>query len=246
MRVMLFPLILLFLTLPATSTQHSALSFGKNPFSYVLLPSFSPAQRASFSVCAWLTRHSNHLDFYQYWISYGVSDSFMEFGISDSGVSYMFGDGMLPKYPWLRVGEHHHVCYTWGEGCAVVYYDGVEIGRDMTEEGRELITPGTLILGQFVSYSGVDNIEKFRYFGGEMTGVNIFSGMLTEGEVGEIYRGGRCFDIISRFGRDNIFVSWQDVLQLERVGSVEEVEVQCPGRARRSRNYGELATFEEF
>ena len=158
----------------------------------------------------------------------------------------MFGDGILPRYQWLRVEENHHVCYTWGEGRAVVHYDGVEIGREKTEEGRELITPGTLILGQFVSYSGVENIEKFRYFGGEMTGVNIFSGMLKEEEVEEVYRGGRCFDVVSRFGRDNIFISWQDILQLERVGSVQEVEVQCSSRERRSEKYGESGKFEEF
>ena len=217
---------------PAPDSVATALKFGKNPGSYILLPSDTSPLTSSLSVCAWVKRQSNHLDFYQYWISYGVRGSISEFGISDTGVGYMFGDGMMPRYQGLTVEEYHHICLTWGGREVVLYYDGQEIGRERTPAGRDLITPGTLILGQFVPYIGLEHVELYRYFGGELTGVNVFTGQLTGREVVEVYQQGMCADYSTRYGEDGIFSSWQNILRMERFGDVQEVEVRCSGEAQ--------------
>ena len=230
--------------LPSLGSTHRALLFGKNPTSYILLPSNTTLLRRAFSVCGWVNRHTNHHDFFQYWLTYGVRGSIQEFGISDSGHSYQFGDGIMPRYQSLTVEEYHHMCHTWGEGRVVLYYDGVEIGSEETPSDRDLVTEGTLILGQFVGYRGVENIEKYRYFGGELTEVNILTRQVTKQEVEEMYSQGICSNYAAEDSED-VFISWQGILGRGRFGDVQEVEVCCSGECGESEEFVESGEGEE-
>ena len=77
----------------------------------------------------------------------------------------------------------------------ILYYDGEEIGRDETPIRRDLITPGTLILGQYLQHDTLDSVERLRYFGGELTGVVVWRRELRAEEVREVYSGGMCAEV---------------------------------------------------
>lgn len=86
----------------------------------------------------------------------------------------------------------------------------------------KLRTPGTLLLGQLLRGSGVQNIERSYYFGGQLFDTNIYSIQLTAGQVKEIFNDGRCGNSSGTFGEET-FLSWSDILDEDRTGNVTEV-----------------------
>ena len=81
------------------------------------------------------------------------------------------------------------------------------------------------MLGQIhYSYGGGD-INSPNYFGGELYDTNIWSIQMTSSQVKEMFTQGRCSDYSLSF-KDNSFLSWEDILLIERQGEVTERELE--------------------
>ena len=59
--------------------QHTALAFGKDASSYIILNKDASPLAESFTVCSWVKRMRNERGSYQYWISYGYGTNNYEF-----------------------------------------------------------------------------------------------------------------------------------------------------------------------
>ena len=204
-----------------------ALSFGKDATSYISLDKYTNPLSESFSVCSWVKRERHDgSGTYQYWISYAVNQNNFEFGIADSGYSYLHNDATTYRKPNQTIGEWHHICKTWSfsKQERFVYYDGEVVGSEMTPIGRKLHVPGSFLLGQFHRRIG-EAIYEHRYFGGTLYDTNIFSIQLSASQVKEIFNQGRCGKYSSTFG-EGIFLGWNEILLKERKGNVSEISLE--------------------
>ena len=87
------------------------------------------------------------------------------------------------------------------------------------------MTPATLLLGQLLRSYGVQNIRSSAYFGGELFDTNIYTVQLTADQVKEMFDQGRCGNYSQTFGEDT-FLSWSEILDEDRTGSVTEVTLE--------------------
>ena len=207
--------------------SYTALTFGKDTTSYILMePNFTPIQE-EFSICSWIKRNSNHQSHYQYWLSYVADANNDELVISDAAYLVQFRDGTTYTQPSLTTGEWHHICTTFSYNSLtkIVYYDGVQIGSESTPSGRKLRTPGSLMFGQLHQEYGGEDIQNNYYFGGTMFGTTIYSTELSSSQIQEIYTQGRCSNFTEML-TDVTFLSWQDILKVERHGNVVEHELE--------------------
>ena len=86
-------LLLLCLYLQSTTAhevKHTALAFGKDDSSYIILNKDASPLAESFTVCSWVKRMRNERGSYQYWFSYGYSSNNYEFIVADTAYSAIF------------------------------------------------------------------------------------------------------------------------------------------------------------
>ena len=218
-------LILFFAVFQLVSTRNTtktSLKFSST--GYILMqPDMSPLQEA-LTICSWVKRQSNHLDDSQYWLSYVTTANEDEIVISDAARFWMFGDETSYSPPTLTTNEWHQICVTWGYSTKTkyVYYDGEEIGTEETGESKISI-PGSLMLGQVhYGYSG----RNSTHFNVELYNTTIWSTQLAGSQVKEVFtQGSQCSNNSLSF-EDQIFISWEDVLLLDRQGEVTEIVLE--------------------
>ena len=147
--------------------------------------------------------------------------------ISDTARLYLFQYWTTLTAPARSTGEWHHICVSWSASSRSkqVYYDGVQIGSETTPSGRKLRVPGSLMLGQTHSQYGGGGIYSSLYFGGELFETNVFKIQLTASQIQEMYTLGICANK-SETLKQSTYLSWEDILQVERKGSVTEVEME--------------------
>ena len=227
--LVIFLLLLHLNSVAGHEVKNTALSFRGESMNYILLEKDTSMLRESFSVCSWV--RIGRLSARQVWISYAVNQRVnqpgeVDFAISDTTVSLLFGDGpSLNFLPDRNVGEWHHICSTWSFTSKVfhIYYDGAIIGSLTTPDERKLRVPGRFILGQlYVTSYGYDNMN----FGGTLYDTNIFSVQLTNSQVKNLFDQGLCGNKAQIFIGD-IFVGWNEILEKDRAGTVSEVKLEC-------------------
>lgn len=222
--------ILLTGALPTTHGFETALQFGANNESYVMMMSDLSAASEEMTVCSWVKRMSNHRESWQYWLSYVTRSNAFELCMSDVGQFYFLQD-LTRNYSPDRhtVGEWHHLCATWGydNHTTAIYYDGEMVGTKSTWADRKLKSPGSLMLGQFHWGFRGGKIEDKAYFGGELYDFNIYSKQFDSEEIKEIFNQGRCNSHVQSF-EDLKVIRWEDVLGEERHGNVTEALLDCP------------------
>jgi len=201
----------------------TALQFGTD--GYILIDQDLGPLHEALTACSWVKRMRNE-NIYQYWLSYGVNSNIYELGLTDMAYNYMFLDETSFTRPTETTGEWHSICFTWSYSTRtkLVYFDGKQIGTGKTPSGRKLDVQGTLLLGQLHANYGVGAINSVYYFGGELYDTNIYSSQLSASEVENMFTRGRCGNYSQTFG-DKILISWQEILQENRQGSVSDVEL---------------------
>ena len=209
--------------------KYTGLSFRSDSMSYILLEKDTSRLRESFSVCSWV--RIGRLSGTQVWIGYAVSQRVnqgeVEFAITDTTISALFGEGPSTFMPPNRKDqEWHHICSTWSFSSKLfhIYYDGAIIGSLTTPDGRKLRVPGTFILGQYDNeyHHGYDNLN----FGGTLYDTNIFSVQLTNSQVKKLFDQGLCGNEGQMFSEE-IFVGWNEILEEDRAGAVSEEKLEC-------------------
>ena len=226
MEVLILLLVVL-LTVQSHEVSYTALRFGKDTESYILMqPSDVNELTDSLTVCSWVKRLSQHSS-YQYWLTYVDTSNRMEIGITDTASCYLLQDWITYTRPARSSGEWHHICLSWSISSRSKrsYYDGVQIGLETTPSGRKLGVPGSLMFGQCHYSYGGEGIQRRYYFGGELFETNVFKIQLTASQIQEMYSLGRCANK-SETLKQSTYLSWEDILQVERNGNVTEVEME--------------------
>ena len=226
MKVVISVLVVL-LTVQSHEVRYTALRFGKDSESYVLMqPSDLNELTDSLTICSWVNRLSQHHT-EQYWLSYVDTNNRKEIDINDTAGCLFLQDWITYTVPALSTGEWHHICVSWSYSSRSkrVYYDGVQLGSETTPSGKKLGVPGTLMLGQYHYSYGGESIHSGFYFGGELFETNVFKIQLTASHIQEMYTLGRCGNK-SEALKQSTYLSWEDILQAKRNGSVTEVEME--------------------
>ena len=227
MEVLILVLVVL-LTVQSHEVSYTALRFGKDAESYVFMqPSDVNELTESFTICSWVNRLSNHQNVYQIWLSYMDTSNRREIGISDTASYCLFGNWTTYTEPARSIGEWHHICVSWSISSRSKrsYYDGVQIGSETTPSGRKPEVPGSFMLGQYNHYYDGRATSSGHYFGGELFETNVFKIQLTASQIQEMYTLGRCANK-SEALKQSTYLSWEDILQAKRNGSVTEVEME--------------------
>ena len=230
--MVLVVLSVIFTTVHSTGLE-TALQFGANNNSYVLLmPDLTPA-RDEVTVCSWVKRMSNHRDSWQFWLSFATRKNAYELNLSDVGNLYFLQDltyNTLPNETLTTIDEWHHICATWGfsNHTTFIYFDGELAGTKSTWPDRKLRNPGSLMLGQFHSGYGGGKIEENGYFGGQLYDLNIYSKQLTGVQIKDMFDQNRCSSNMNMqtFGKERI-IQWKEILKEEKHGNVTEVLLDC-------------------
>ena len=227
MEVVILVLVVL-LTVQSHEVSYTALRFGKDTESYVFMqPSDVNELTESFTVSSWVKKLSQHNKYNnQYWLSYVATDNSLEILITDTANGFFFYNYTASPAPAPSTGDWHHICVSWSYASRSkrVYYDGVQIGSETTPSGRKLRAPGNLMLGQFHLNYPEESIVRTGYFGGELYETNVFKIQLTASQIQEMYTLGRCANK-SETLKQSTYLSWEDILQVERNGNVTEVEM---------------------
>ena len=211
------------LALPELSTGDSgtqsftALKFNYDENSYIsFYPDMSPMTH-SFSVCLWIKKlqsGSSTCPFAYYNTEIFMTDS----GYYNRFFSSSSLDGQLTSKFTTPQGSWYFYCSTWSLASRTfrIYHNGELVGTQTTEYGRTLQTGQILNLGNMYSGSG-------HRFGGEMFNFNIFSRELTASEVASLSEKGLCTPIPESL-EDYRKVKWEDILELSRTGTVQDIE----------------------
>ena len=210
--------------LSADERAPTALKFSRTGYIYKQLD-MSPLTDA-LTICSWVKRMSNHKSIYQFWFNYVATTSTDEIAISDVPNAWLFKDQISYRGPTPTINEWHQTCITWGYSTKTkyLYYDGEQIGSEGTGE-RKLKIPGAIMLGQIHYENGGGEIVTSSHFGGELYDTNIWSFQMTSSQVKEMFTQGLCSDYSLSF-KDTSFLSWEDILLMEREGEVTEKEVE--------------------
>ena len=215
------------LTVQSHEVSYTALRFGKDAESLVFMQLSDVNELTdSLTICSWVNRLSQK-NTYQYWFRYVDTSNRVEIGITDTAKCYLLQDWTTYTAPALSTGEWHHICLSWSYSSRSkrVYYDGVQIGSETTPSGRKLGVPGSLMLGQYHTRYDGESTHISYYFGGELFETNVFKIQLTASQIQEMYTLGRCANK-SEALKQSTYLSWEDILQVERKGNVTEVEME--------------------
>jgi len=138
----------------------------------------------------------------------------------------MFGSGMPGTNTIVR-NKWTHICLTWSEASLTrdLYYDGVLVGTASTPAGREIGTPGKLVLGQEQDGFG-GGFDIGQAFAGELYNLNVLMTKLSEEEVKGIYDAGFC-SRAEVFSSPYAALQWEEILRAERHGGVAVEDSGC-------------------
>ena len=213
--------ILLFVVFQQLSAR-TALRFDKE--GYIGLHADTTPLEEAFTICSWVKRLSFRHKF-QYWFSYITTSNEQEIFITDTATGWLIQNMITREFetPSNKTEiEWHHICATWSfkNNVSSMYYDGMQVWAEKTGE-RKLAVPGGMIFGQWYD---AKIVASCCYFGGELYDANIFSTQLTDKQVKELFAEGRCPKSAPSF-MDDIFLSWVDLLVLDRPLGVTEREL---------------------
>ncbi|XP_019623047.1 PREDICTED: uncharacterized protein LOC109469107 [Branchiostoma belcheri] len=136
-------------------------------------------------------------------ISYATSEQSNEillYAINQQTTHHLFINSRYATKLDLGVldGEWHHVCITWtsGRGLWNIYVDGQvkENGTRMVV-GHRVPTNGIMVLGQDQDSLG-GGFQKFQAYTGDLSGVNMWSKVLSPAEVNDVMAGCQQGDVI--------------------------------------------------
>ena len=230
--MMVFLVLIFLLNLqPVRNHEYSptALKFGKDAGSYIYMGTVDlSAMEEAFTICSWVRRMSNHHGARQDWLSYtGSTQRDHEIVISDSSYSRLFVDPTTYTQPTLTIGNWNHMCFTFNYSTRTkqMFYNGEQNGQETTPTGRKLDRTGSLMFGN-LHYRGAHSAHSGVYFGGELYDTNFLSIELSADQIREMYNEGRCSNFSQTFA-DNIVLSWEDILDQRRTGSVTEISLEA-------------------
>ena len=228
------------------SAPGAALKFGKDAGSYIYMGTVDfSAMEEAFTICSWVRRMSNHQGTRQDWLSYsGSTRGDHELFISDSSYSGLFYDVTTYTQPTLTVGNWNHMCFTFSYSTRTkrMFYNGEQIGQETTPAGRKLDRTGSLMFGNF-HYKGAHSAHDSVYFGGELYDTNFLSIELSADQIKDMYNEGRCSNYSQTFA-DNTVLSWEDILDQQRTGSVTEISLEACNHTHPTEEISEESTEE--
>ena len=205
------------------------------------------AMEEAFTICSWVRRMSNHHGNRQDWVTYvGSSQGRAEIIISDAAYSHLLVDITTYTQPTLTVGNWNHMCHTFSYSTRTkrVFYNGEQIGQETTPAGRKLDRTGSLMFGNYHYRGGRANTGG-HHFGGELYDTNFLSIELSAGQIKEMYNEGRCSNYSQTFA-DNTVLSWEDILDQQRTGSVTEISLGACNHTHPTEESTEESTVWEF
>ena len=248
--MMVFLVLIFLLNLqPVRNHEYSptALKFGKDAGSYIYMGTVNlSAMEEAFTICSWVRRMSNHDGNRQDWVTYwGSSKGDGEIIISDSSHSWLLKDRTAYTQPTLTTGNWNHMCQTFSYSTRTkrVFYNGEQIGQETTPAGRKLDRTGTLMFGNYHYSDG--RTDTTLYFGGELYDTNFLSIELSADQIREMYSEGRCSNYSQKFA-DNTVLSWDDILDQQRTGSVTEISLEACNHTHPTEESTEESTVWDF
>jgi len=206
-----------------------ALHFPKEPSldNYVILnPDFSDLGY-EYSVCAWL---KVSVDSAYTWFSYATpSDAnTIQLNVRSGHWFSTTGGKWNARFDGVKMmnNEWYHTCFTYKSGDVAFYLNGVLIPTSgNTPPTGQLIPGGVLVLGQDQDSMG-GSFDIDDTFSGEMYNLNVFKKRLALEDVAGMYYSGRCADL-ARSVAYEIVLSWVDILNAKRYGTVTAVDAGC-------------------
>ena len=208
----------------------TALSFGNDLQSYMMLQLDMEPVKEAISVCSWINKKTAD-SVHDTWFSYDAPSKIDEILIAGriSGWAFMNRDN-IGNNQAVPSNEWHHVCITWGHATKtrVLYFDGQAIAQEASGDVK-LTMGGTIAIGQFHSKATMEASFYNHPFGGELLKLNVYKRQLEAGEVGEMFSSGMCSDFEDSLLGD-VFLRWETILYAtERHGTITEVPITCSG-----------------
>ena len=209
----------------------TALSFGHNLQSYMMLKLDMEPVKEAISVCSWVkkkTADSTH----DAWFTYNAPSKINEILIAGRirGWAIILSNH-LDNSQAVPTNEWHHVCITWSfqSKKSILYFDGRAI-REKASGSNTLTMGGTMAIGQYHKHADMQaDFHSSHSFGGELLKMNIYKRQLTAQEVGEMFSSGMCSNFEDTLVAD-VFLSWETILHAtERHGTITDVSISCPG-----------------
>ena len=225
--------LLLFTLLQAQVRPHSlptALSFGLDATSYIMLQMNMEPVKEAVSVCSWVLKRTSE-GTYDAWFTYNAPSRIHEILIAGriSIWAYMLKSNTANSQEVLP-DTWHHVCLTWSYETkkTILYFDGEAIAEKETGETK-LTVGGTMAIGQYHRQANMEATFHSHPFGGQLLKMNIYTRQLKPQEVEDMFYGGLCSDNEDKLVEDT-FLRWETILYAtERKGNVTEVPVTCSG-----------------
>ena len=201
-----------------TLREYKALNFPGDSESFItLLPDTTPF-KGVFSFCGWVQKQG--AAGWPILLSYGGNELRIQ---DDGGHNCIFGAGLsLTSKFTVAKGTWFHYCSTWSSESRMFreYLDGELIASRATAQGRELQTGLPFTLGNW----GDGGLEGLQ-FQGKMFNMNLYAREFSRLEV-ERLAGDMCAlseDLSSGAHR----LSWGEILEQPRNGTVTEVDIGC-------------------
>jgi hypothetical protein len=221
---MLIWVIFLILLTPTFQTgdplrRYTALNFPGDSKSFVsFVPDTSPF-RDVLSFCGWFKRLGSQAG-WPIILSYGGEEIRVQ---DDGGHNCIFGSCInLANRFTVQGDEWVHYCATWSSRSREFreYLNGVVVASRATVPGRTLQTGLQFTLGNW----GEDGIEGLQ-FEGVMFNVNVYAREFSRSEVQKMVSD-RC-DLNEEFDEGVDRLSWENILDRPRNGTVAEVDTGC-------------------
>ena len=209
----------------------TALSFGYDLHSYMMLQLDMEPVKEAISVCSWVNKKTAD-SFIDSWFTYNAPHRDYEILLAGkiSVYAYMNRD-QIQNSQAVPSNEWHHVCITWGyeTKTRVLYFDGKAIAQEPSGDVK-LTMGGSIAIGQFHRTVTMEALfHHARSFGGELLKLNVYKRQLEAGEVGQMFSSGMCSDFEDSLVGD-AFLSWETILyDTERHGTITEVPITCSG-----------------
>ena len=215
------------------SSAHSpitALSFGYDLKSYMMLQLDMEPVKEAISVCSWINKKTAD-SVHDAWFTYNAPSKINEILIAGkiNGWAYMNKDN-IGNSQAVPSNEWHHVCITWGyeTKTRVLYFDGKAIAQEASGDVK-LTMGGSIAIGQFHQKATMEALFHNTGFGGQLLKLNVYKRQLEAGEIGQIFSSGMCSDFEDSLVGD-AFLRWETILYAtERHGTITEVPITCSG-----------------
>jgi len=209
----------------------TALSFGKDIQSYMMLQLDMEPVKEAISICSWINKKTAD-GAHDAWFTYNAPSRIHEILIAGRirGWSYM-NKAHIANNQAVPSNEWHHICITWGyeTKTRVLYFDGKAIAQQASGDVK-LTMGGSIAIGQYHTKATMEAIfNNGHWFGGELLKLNVYKRQLEAGEVGKMFSSGMCSDFEDSLVGD-AFLRWETILYAtERHGTITEVPITCPG-----------------